>query len=64
MKLGRRDSKIDIFLLAGMEGVDSNTSVLEFEVTETIIHELAELARKLRRLGIVDRDGEISYERD
>jgi len=50
--------------LAGTEGANSNTSVLEFEVTETMIQELAELSYKLRRLGIIDKDGEISYQGD
>ena len=48
--------------MAGVEGVDSYTSVLEFEVTETMIQELTELSYKLRRLGIIDLGDELSYE--
>ena len=50
--------------LAGTEGADSNTSSLQFEVTESLIQELIELAHKLRRLGVYEVDGKLFYDED
>lgn len=51
-------------LLAGTEGANSNTSPLEFEVTETLIQELVELAYKLRRLGVYEVGGKLYCDED
>lgn len=50
--------------MAGTEGASSNTSPLDFEVTETLIQELIELAHKLRQLGVYEVDGKLFYDED
>lgn len=50
--------------MAGTEGADSNTSPLDFEVTETLIQELIALAYKLRHLGVYEVDDKLFYVED
>jgi len=50
------------FYLAGTEGADSNTAPLDFEVTDSLIQSMVDLAHGMRRLGVRDIDGTLTYE--
>ena len=50
--------------LAGTEGADANTLLPDFEVTDSLIQSMIELARGMRKLGVRDVNGTLTYEED
>lgn len=50
------------FHLARWEGANSNTYPQIIDVSDGLIQLLIELAQELRRLGIQDIDGNLTYE--
>lgn len=59
---GRGLVKIVEIILAGTEGANSNTLPPEFEVTDSLIQSLIDLAHGLRKLGVRDVNGKLTYE--
>ena len=50
--------------MARTEGVDANTIQLDFEVTDSLIQSLIDLAHGLRRLGVRDVNGTLTYDEE
>ena len=50
--------------LAGTEGADANTIQLDFEVTDSLIQSMIDLAHELRRLGVRDVNGTLTYDEE
>lgn len=50
--------------MAGTEGANANTLPLDFEVTDSLIQSMIELTRGMRKLGIRDVNGTLTYEED
>lgn len=50
--------------MAGTEGADANTIQLDFEVTDSLIQSLIDLAHELRRLGVRDVNGTLTYDEE
>ena len=48
--------------LARWEGAVANTYPQHLEITDTLIQSLIDLAHSLRRLGVRDIDGKLTYE--
>ncbi len=55
---------MDKIFLARTEGVDANTIQLDFEVTDSLIQSLIDLAHGLRRLGVRDVNGTLTYDEE
>ena len=55
---------LNISILAGTEGADANTLLPDFEVTDSLIQSMIELARGMRKLGVRDVNGTLTYEED
>jgi hypothetical protein len=58
------DDSVFSTILAGTEGANANTLPLDFEVTDSLIQSMIELTRGMRKLGIRDVNGTLTYEED